>query len=202
VIRYAPAHRRGFLKIRHVTGRASSRESLELADGSALVTLVALHHGMRAEQRKPVEVILNGLHRHVPTAHCVALGTIGPELTAMNIGVAVRAVLADIGEDGPDVALRAVNFFVHSAKRISRGVVVEFWDRANRGPACARVTVLAGYRKGSMRTPAGLLLCIRRADESKCQHKERHPRADLERSKNHYSPPKSFSCALTLCDAG
>ena len=197
MIRYAPAHRRGFLKLRHVTGRASSRESLVLADGGALVTLVALHHRMRTEQRKPVEVILNGLHRNIPTAHRVALGTIGAELTAMNIRVAVRAVLADIGEDGPDMAFRAINFFVHSAKRISRGVVVEFWDRANRGPARARVTILAGYRKGSVRTPAGLLLCIRRTDESKCQQKERDPRADLERSENH-CPPKRFICALTL----
>jgi len=197
VIWYAPPNRRGSLKLGHVTGRASSGESLVLPDGSALVTLVALHHGMRSEQRKPVEVILNGLHRHVPAAHCVALGTIGAELAAMNIRVAVRAVLPDIGEDGPEVALRAINFFVHSAKRISRGVVVEFWDRANWGPARARVTVFAGYSKGSMRTPAGLLLRIRRADESKCQHKEREPRADLERSENH-CPPKSFICAFAL----
>ena len=197
MIRYAPANRRGFLKIRRVTGHTSSRESQVLPHGGALVTLVAFHHRMRSEQRKSVEVILDGLHRHVPAAHRVALGTIGAELTAMNIGVAVRAVLADIGEDGPEVALRAVNFFVHSAKRISRGVVVEFWDRANRGPARARVTVFAGYRKGSMRTPAGLLLRIRRADENNCQQKERDPRADLERSE-HLCPPKSFICAFAL----
>ena len=197
MIWYAPPNRRGSLKLGHVTGRASSGESLVLADGGALVTLVALHHGMRSEQRKPVEMILNGLHRHVPAVHRVALGTIGAELTAMNIRVTVRAVLADISEDGPEVALRAVNFFVHSAKRISRGVVIEFWDRANRGPACARVTVFAGYRKGSMRTPAGLLLCIRRADENNCQQKERDPRADLERSE-HLCPPKSFICAFAL----
>jgi hypothetical protein len=197
VIRYAPANRRGFLKIRHVTGRTRSGESLVLSDGSALVTLLALHHRMRSEQRKPVEMILNGLHRHVPAVHRVALGTIGAELTAMNIRVAVRAVLADIGEDWLEVALRAVNFFVHSAKRISRGVVVEFWDRPNRGPARARVTVFAGYCQGSMRTPAGLLLCIRCADESNCQHKERDPRADLVRSE-HHCPPKSFICAFAL----
>ena len=197
MIRHAPANRRGFLKIRHVTGRARSGESHILSDGSALVTLLALHHRMRAEQWKPVEMILNGLHRHVPAVHRVALGTIGAELTAMNIRVAVRAVLADIGENGPEVALRAVNFFVHSAKGISRGVVVEFWDGANRRPARAGVTILAGYRKGSVRTPAGLLLCIRRAGESKCQHKERDPRADLVRSE-HHCPPKSFICAFAL----
>src|SRR5882672_4629468 len=110
----------------------------------------------------------------------------------MNIRVAVRAVLADIGEDGPEVALRAVNFFVHSAKRISGGVVVEFWDRPNRGPARARVTVFAGYCQGSMRTPAGLLLCIRLADENNCQQKERDPRADLERSEHHCPPQKLY----------
>ena len=168
-----------------------------MSDRSALVTLVALHHRMGSEQRKPVEVILNGLHRNVPTAHRVALGTVGAHLTAMNVGVAVRAVLADVGEDWPDMAFRAINLFVHSAKRISRGVVVEFWDGPNRGPTRASVTILAGYREGSVRTPAGLLLCIRRADASKCQHNEREPRADLERSENH-CPPKSVICAFAL----
>jgi hypothetical protein len=162
--------RRRALPILHVTGRASSRESHELPDGSALVTLVALHDRMRSKQRKSVEVILNGLHRHVPAAHRVALGTVGAELTAMNIRVAVRAVFADIGEDGPEVALRAIDFFVHSAKRISRGVVAEFWNGANGGPACVRVTVLAGDRQWAMRTAPGLVLCIRRADESKCKY--------------------------------
>ena len=127
----------------------------------------------------------------------MALGAVLAELSAMNVGVTIGAVLANVGEYRFGVAARAGYFFVHATKRVTRGVVVEFWDRANRGPARARVTVFAGYRKGSMRTPAGLLLCIRRADENNCQQKERDPRADLERSENH-CPPKRFICAPTL----
>jgi hypothetical protein len=86
----------------------------------------------------------------------VALGAVGTHLTAMNIGVAVRAILADVGEYRPEVALRAVKFFVHAAKRISCGVVVEFRHAANGRPACAGVTVFTRNGKGTMRTPGWL----------------------------------------------
>jgi hypothetical protein len=47
----------GFLKIRRVTGHARSRETQILPHGSALMTFVALHYGMRSKQRESVEVL-------------------------------------------------------------------------------------------------------------------------------------------------
>lgn len=166
------------------------------------MALVALHHSMRAEQRESVEVVLNRLHGNVPAAHCVALDTVGAHLPAVNIGVAVRAILADISKDRLNVALRAGNFFVHAAKGISRGVVVEFRNGADRNPACACVTVLARNGKRAMRVPCGLLLCIRRADEGQCKNKEHQSRAELEHSEHHCAPQKAAIRLEHLRDVG
>ena len=103
---------RGLLKIRQVTGRASRRKSLVLSDGGVLVTLLALHHGVRSEEWKSIEVLLDRLNRYLPAQYGVALGAVGAVLAAVNIRMAVRAVLADIRKDRLGVALGAVNFFV------------------------------------------------------------------------------------------
>jgi hypothetical protein len=76
--------------------------------------------------------------------------------------MAIRAVLAHIGEDRFEVTLGAVNFFVHPAQRVSGGVVVEFRNGANRRPTRARVAVFAGDCKGTVRTAARLPLSGRR----------------------------------------
>ena len=125
---------------------------------------------MRAKQRESVEVLLDRLIRDIPTGDGVALGAIGPHLTAMNVGVAVRAIFPDISEDRLDVALRAGNFFVHAAKGISRGVVVELRNGANRNPTGAGVAVLARNCQRAVRAPCRLLLRIRRADEGQCKN--------------------------------
>jgi len=96
-------------------------------------------------------VILNGLDGNLPALDRVAALALGAELAAVNIGVAIRASLADILEDKAGVTLRAVNFRVHPTQRISSGVVVELRDCPNRPPACVRVAVLTRYCDGSVR---------------------------------------------------
>ena len=114
----------------------------------------------------------------------MALGAVGAHLAAVNIRVAIRAILAHVGEDGFRVAFRAAHFFMHSAKRITRGVVIEFGDGANRGPACAGMAVLARNGQRPVRTPARLLLGIGRANEGKRQKNQSDPAAYLEYSEN------------------
>jgi hypothetical protein len=155
-----------------------------LSDSSAFVTLLALHHSVRTKQRKSVEVLFDGLNGDIPTERGVALGAVGAHLTAMNIGVAVRAILADVAEYGLEVAFRAVKFFVHAAKRISRGVVVEFRHAANRRPACAGVTVLTRNGKGAMRTPARLSLSSSRTGASKRKNIHAEAKAELTGVRN------------------
>ncbi len=136
---------------------------------------------MGADQRETVRVIPHGLDRNLPSAHCVALGTVGAHLTAVNIGMAIRAILADIRKDRPEVALRAVDFFVLAANGISRRIMVEFRNGANRGPACICVTVLAGNGQGAMRTPSRLPLCGQRVGTGKHQSREDEPKTELDR---------------------
>lgn len=88
----------------------------------------------------------------------MTLRAVRPELGAVNVRVAIRAVLAHIGENGFGVATGAGNFFVHAAKRVARRVMVEFGDGSNRSPAGVRVAIFAGNVEGTVRTPAGLPL--------------------------------------------
>jgi len=122
------------------------------------MALVALQDGVRAEQRKSVEVLLNRLHRRFPAENRVALGAVLAELCAVNIRVAIGAVLAHVGEHRPRVASRAGYFFVHPAQRVARRVMVEFGNGANGNPAGARVAILARNGEGTVRTSARLSL--------------------------------------------
>lgn len=149
---------------------ARGRESLELPGCGIGVAHVAFHHGVRSQQRKSIEVVLDRLHRYIPAGGSMAPGAVGAHLTAVNIRVAIRAILAHVGENGFRVAFRAANFFVHSAKRVARGVVIEFGNSTNRGPACARMAVFARNSQGAMRTPTRLLLGVCGANKGQRQN--------------------------------
>jgi hypothetical protein len=99
------------------------------------VASIALHHGVCAQKRESIKVLLNRLIRNLPSENRMALRAIGSHLRAMNVRVAIRAIFSNLSEYWFCVAARAGNFCVHSAKRISRGVVIKFGDCANRGPA-------------------------------------------------------------------
>lgn len=81
---------------------------------------------------------------HRPSLHRVTLLAIGPELTLVNVGVAVRASLAHVGENGLQVTLCAGHLLVQAAQWELGLTVIEFGDGANRFPSSRRVAVLAG----------------------------------------------------------
>lgn len=149
---------RGFLKICQVAGRAGRRKPKVIPDGRILMALIALQDGMRAQQWKSVEVLRNRLDRYLPSEDGMALGAVLAELSAVNVGVTIGAVLAHVGEYRLGVASRAGYFFVHAAKRVPRGVVVEFWNGANGRPTGVGVAIFAGNVKRPMRTSARLPL--------------------------------------------
>ena len=122
------------------------------------MALLAFDYGVGAEQRKPVEMLLNRLDRHLPSENRMALCAVCAELSAVNVRMAIGAVLSNVGENRFCVASRAGNFFVHAAKGVFRSVVVEFGYGANGGPACVRVAILARNVEGTVRTPARLPL--------------------------------------------
>ena len=122
------------------------------------MAFVALYHRVRAEQREAIEVIVDRLHRHVPAINCVALRAVSAHLSAVNVGVAIGAVFADIGEDRFQVAAGAGNFFVHAAQRVASRVVIEFRNCADGRPTRGCVAVFARNIQRPVRTPGRLPL--------------------------------------------
>jgi hypothetical protein len=118
-----------------MAGGASSGKPHEISNRGVLVAGVALHHGMSAQKREAIKVILNRLIGNLPTENRVALRAIGSHLRAVNVCMAVGAIFTNFRKYRLGVATCAGNFYVHSAQRIFRGVVIEFRNCANRGPA-------------------------------------------------------------------
>lgn len=143
---------RRFLEIRLVTRDAGGGQALELADCGALVAVFALNGGVRAQQRETVLVILYLLDGNVPALNGVALGAVRAHLALVNIGVAILTVFPDVGEDRLDVALHALDFFVHPTQGIFGLVVIEFGNGADGLPARSGVAIFARNCQGAVRT--------------------------------------------------
>lgn len=148
------------------------------------MAFLAFHHGVRPEQRKAVEVLLNRLRGDLPAENSVALRAVGPKLAAMNVGVAIRAILADVGENRFRMAARAGHLLVHASQRIPRGVMVEFRNGANGSPAGIRVAVFTGNIEGTVRTPAWLPLGISPLAAEAGKNQEREVTTDLGYTRN------------------
>src|ERR1700731_2460781 len=146
-----------------MAGNAFGGKTLELTHCRALVAVLALHRGVSAEQREAILVIFDLLNGIIPTENRVALRAVRAHFPLVNIGVAVLTVLAHVREYRFYVALRALNFLMHAAERISCFIVIKFRDGADGAPASSGVAVLAGNGERSVRTTRGLPLWHGRA---------------------------------------
>jgi len=126
------------------------RQSLKHANCGALVAIVALHRGVRTEQRKTVLVLLDLVDGNLPAINRVALRAIGADFPKVNIRVAICAIFPHVGEHRLRVAFQTANFLVLSTERISGFVVIEFQHRAYRTPGRRGVTVFARNRQRSV----------------------------------------------------
>lgn len=122
------------------------------------MTILALHRGVRAQEREAVLVIFHLLDGDIPPLYGVASRAIRAHLSLVNIGMAVLTILSCVGEHGLDVALRASHFFVHATEGILGLVVVELRNGADGPPARSRVAVLARNRERPVRTASALSL--------------------------------------------
>ena len=148
----------GALPVFQMAGIALRGKAVEDSGGQLLVTFVALHCGVCAQKREAVLVILHLLNGNIPTLYGVTLCAVGTHLAAMNVGVAIGAILSDIGEDRLDVARDALHVFVHATQGIVGLVVIEFRNGADGSPTGGGVTVLAGDRQRTVRITGGFLL--------------------------------------------
>ena len=133
-----------------VAGEAHRGQSLELSHRSILVTGIAVHSGVGANQWEAVQVLINLLNGDMPALDGMALFAICAHLPLMNISVAVRALRAHIRKHHLGVTLRARDSFVQSAQGILSGVVIEFRYGTDRFPAAYCVAILAGNAKASV----------------------------------------------------
>lgn len=104
---------------------------------------IAVHRRVRSSERKAIVVLLDLLHADLPSLHGMALLAVRSQLPAVNIRVAILATLPDIAEHGFYVALHARNRLMHAAQWISRLVMIEFRNSADRRPSIRGVTILA-----------------------------------------------------------
>lgn len=103
-------------------------------------------------------MIAHLLRRNVPPLYRVTCLAIWPHLPAVNVRVAVGAILSHIREQRLRVALHAFHLFVHATQRIFRFVVVEFRDRADRPPSGSGVAVLTGNVQRAVGTAFRVIL--------------------------------------------
>jgi len=165
------------LKVGRVAGVALRRHRLELAVGGPFVTGVAVNRRVGTGQREAIIVLLNVFDSDCPAADGVALLAIGAELAPVNIGVAVLAALADVGENHLYVTPGAGHGSVHAAQRIARLIMVELGNGADRLPATRGMTVLTWHGQVAVRTMRafrGLRPCaFRESGESKDQNENK-----------------------------
>lgn len=107
---------------------------------------------MGPEKGKPVLVLVDLLHRNLPTFHGVTLITICAELALVDVSVAIRALVTHVGKYRLDVALRTGHSLVHSPQRIPSLVMVELRYASDRLPSAQGVAVLAGNIQRAVRT--------------------------------------------------
>jgi hypothetical protein len=159
-----------------VAGETHRRKTLELPDSSALLTGIAVHRGVSADQREAIQVLIDLLDRNVPALYRVALLAVGAHLALVDVRVTINALRTHISKDRLRVALGATHALVHAAQRILGRVVIKLRDGADRLPPAQGVTVLAGDIKASVRAS-----CVGRrlglptrwlsaAEHRKCDH--------------------------------
>ena len=97
-------------------------------------------------------MVLHRVRRTTPAPDGMAILAGGAELAAMEVGVAVRALLSNLRKDLADVTLAASYVLVQASQREFRlGVMVELWRGPNRPPASGSVAALACHGQRTMR---------------------------------------------------
>ena len=101
-------------------------EAIELPYRSHLVAGIAVHHGMGPDQGKAVLVLVDVVDGDLPAIGVVAQLALGAILAAMQIGMAILALVGSVGEIEIGVTVTAGDRGMPAAERKSRLGVIEF----------------------------------------------------------------------------
>lgn len=144
---------------------------------------VTFYGGVRAHQWKAVLVTLDLFYRCHPALDGVTGLAVGSELALVNVGVAVGAFATHIGENRLGMTPGAAHTLMHATQRITRTVVIKFWDCADGFPADRGMTILTGQVQISVRAASlgiALVLSARRSShgqqrkQESCQNCRKH----------------------------
>jgi hypothetical protein len=105
-------------------------------------------------------MLLDILDGYLPAADRVAGLTLGSQLTAMDVGMAVRTCVSDFREDHLDVASGASHGRMHPAQRIFRCAVIEVREGAQRLPTQAGMARLARQAQAAVGASRGRLILV------------------------------------------
>jgi hypothetical protein len=109
---------------------------------------------MRSGQWETVIVLADLVNVDFPPADGMTVLANRAHLAAVNVGMAVGALVSHIGKDHLDVAGRAGHALVHAAQRKLGGVVIEFGNGPDGPPSINGVAVLTGDIQRAVRTSA------------------------------------------------
>ena len=156
------------------------------------MAIFALHRRVRSEQREAVLVILDLLHRGLPTLNGVTLRAIRAHPSLVHVGMTVLAILPHIGKDGLGMALRALNFFVHTPQRIASFVVIELGNGFDGPPRRRGMAVFARDRERTVRTTGRAALRLGKASAAYWPAKDQRPEHEFETLRR-FDPPRTPS---------
>lgn len=105
-------------------------------------------------------MVTNRLDRCSPALHVVALLTFRAHLAAMNVSVAIGALVTHVGENRAGMTLGARHASMHTAQRESCAAMIELRNIADRLPRGERVAVLTWDVQRSVWTAR--VLCVAR----------------------------------------
>ena len=142
----------GLLVIARVAAIALNAEPDVLPHGRAGVARVARKRHVGTQQREAIPVVLDGAGIGSPSEHGVTSLTVGAELALVQIRMAVRATLANLGKDFRYVARITSDVFMHAPElEVRSGIVVKLGPRAKRRPTRGGMAVLAWNSELAMR---------------------------------------------------
>src|SRR5260370_6526249 len=117
------------------------------------MTSVAGQSGVSADQGEPVLVLLDVLDGNLPSLDRMAVLAVGSELSAVDIGVAVSARVANVRKQQFGVAVSArAHGRVHATQRIPGLAVIKIRHRTNWFPTRTGVAGLARKRERTVGT--------------------------------------------------
>ena len=107
---------------------------------------------MSADERKAILMLIDGVNGHLPSGDLVAELALRAISAAVNVGMAVLTIGADVCENRVDVTSLAAHAAVQTEQRKTGLGVIEIGLFTNRSPLRNRVALSAGDLERTMRT--------------------------------------------------